>query len=137
MRRLIGRYADEFNTVGGTPDEVRARFERAHAGCESERRDPHTLVTSLMTWFFVAPTHDEYVAKLRRAHALDAEAGSFEAYRDEIEADCIVGTPDQAVERLQAYADAGVQRIYLNLDLYDDLEMLDLVATEVLPQVGP
>jgi F420-dependent oxidoreductase-like protein len=136
MRRLIGRYADEFNTVGGTPDEVRARFDRARAGCEAEGRDPDALVTSLMTWFFVAPTQDAYVAKLRRAHGLDPSAGSFDDYRREIEADCIVGTPDQAVDRLQTYAEAGVQRIFLNLDLYDDLEMLDLVATDVLARVN-
>jgi F420-dependent oxidoreductase-like protein len=137
MRRLVGRYADEFNTVGGTPDDVRARYDRARAGCESEGRDPDTLVTSMMTWFAVAPTHDEYIAKLRRAHALTPDAGSFDAYRSEFETDCIAGTPDQAIDRLHAYAEAGVQRIFLNLDLYDDLEMLDLVATEVLPRVGP
>jgi F420-dependent oxidoreductase-like protein len=137
MQRLIGRYADEFNTVGGTPEDVRARYERARAGCEEHGRDPAMLVTSLMTWFFVAPTHDQYLAKLRRAHALSPDAGSFDEYRTEIEADCIVGTPAQAIERLQVYAAAGVQRIFLNLDLYDDVEMLDLVATEVLPRVGP
>jgi F420-dependent oxidoreductase-like protein len=137
MRRLIGRYADEFNTVGGTPDDVRARYDRARAGCETEGRDPDALVTSLMTWFVVAPTHDEYLEKLRRAHGLNPDAGPFDAYRTEFETDCIVGTPDQAAERLQAYADAGVQRIFLNLDLYDDLEMLDLVASDVLPRVEP
>jgi alkanesulfonate monooxygenase SsuD/methylene tetrahydromethanopterin reductase-like flavin-dependent oxidoreductase (luciferase family) len=89
-----------------------------------------------MTWFFVAPTQDAYVAKLRRAHGLDPSAGSFDDYRREIEADCIVGTPDQAVDRLQTYSEAGVQRIFLNLDLYDDLEMLDLVATDVLARVS-
>ncbi len=137
MRRLIGRYADEFNTVGGTPEEVRERFGRARAGVDSEGRDPEALVTSLMTWFFVAPTHDEYVAELRRAHAIDPGGRSFDEYRTGVETDCIVGTPDDAVERLDAYADAGVQRIFLNMDLYDDVEMLDLVASEVLPRVRP
>src|SRR6266550_2465198 len=32
MQRLIGTYADEFNTVGGIPEEVAGRFERARAG---------------------------------------------------------------------------------------------------------
>jgi alkanesulfonate monooxygenase SsuD/methylene tetrahydromethanopterin reductase-like flavin-dependent oxidoreductase (luciferase family) len=136
MQALVGRYADEFNTVGGTPDDVGARFARARAGVETAGRDPSSLVTSLMTWFFVAPTEDAYVEKLRRAHALDPSAGPFDAYRADIEHDCIVGTPERAIERLRAYADVGVQRIFLNHELYDDLDMLDLIAIDVMPAVA-
>ena len=134
MQRLIGRYADEFNTVGGTPEEVAGRFARARAGVQAEGRDPATLVTSMMTWFFVGRTEDEYLEKLRRAHAIDPN-GSFDEYRDEAEADFIVGSTDRAIARLREYADAGVQRIFLNHELYDDIEMLELVASEVLPKV--
>ncbi len=136
MQALVGRYADEFNTVGGTADEVAARFERARAGVRAVGRDPGELGTSLMTWFFVAPSEEAYLEKLRRAHALDPSAGPFDAYRADIEHDCIVGTPERAIERLRAYADAGVQRIFLNHELYDDLDMLDLMAADVLPAVA-
>jgi F420-dependent oxidoreductase-like protein len=135
MRALVGRYADEFNTVGGTPEQVGARFVRARSGVEAAGRDPDRLITSLMTWFFVAPTEDAYVEKLRRAHSLDPSAGPFDAYRADIEHDCIVGTPERAIARLREYAAVGVQRIFLNHELYDDLDMLDLVATEVVPAV--
>jgi hypothetical protein len=37
---------------------------------------------------------------------------------------------------LSEYAAAGVQRIMLNHTLYDDLEMLELLATQVLPEVN-
>jgi F420-dependent oxidoreductase-like protein len=135
MQRLIGAWADEFNTVGGSPDEVRERFGRARDGVAAAGREPDTLVTSLMTWCFVAPTEDEYLAKLERARSLDPSAGSFVAYRTDIEADCIVGTPERAVETLSKYAAAGVERIMLNHELYDDLEMLELLATQVFPKV--
>jgi F420-dependent oxidoreductase-like protein len=136
MQALIGGYADEFNTVGGTPSDVAARFARARAGAAAAGRDPDTLVTSLMTWFFVAPTEEAYVEKLRRAHALDPSAGPFDAYRADIEHDCIVGTPDRAIGRLREYAAIGVQRIFLNHELYDDLDMLDVMTTDVLPEVA-
>jgi F420-dependent oxidoreductase-like protein len=136
MQALVGRYADEFNTVGGAPDEIASRFARARAGVEAAGRDPDGLVTSLMTWFFVAPTEDAYLEKLRRAHSLDPNAGPFDAYRADIEHDCIVGTPERAIARVREYADVGVQRIFLNHELYDDLDMIDLVVSDVLPAVA-
>jgi F420-dependent oxidoreductase-like protein len=135
MQALVGRYADEFNTVGGTPEEVRTRFERARGAVDAAGRDPDALVTSLMTWVFVGRTEETYLAALRRAHDIDHAGASFDAYRSDIEHDCIVGTPDQAIERLHAYADAGVQRVFLNLELYDDADMVELVAADVLPQL--
>jgi F420-dependent oxidoreductase-like protein len=135
MQRLIGTWADEFNTVGGAPEEVRERFGRARDGAAAAGRAPDSLVTSLMTWCFVAPTEDEYLAKLERARSFDPTAGPFDAYRSDVEADCIVGTPERAAERLSQYAASGVQRIMLNHELHDDLEMLELLATQVFPKV--
>jgi alkanesulfonate monooxygenase SsuD/methylene tetrahydromethanopterin reductase-like flavin-dependent oxidoreductase (luciferase family) len=121
--------------VGGTPEQVGRRFARARAGVEAAGRDPDTLVTSLMTWLFVAPTEEAYVEKLRRAHSLDPSAGPFDAYRADIEHDCIVGAPERAIARLREYAAVGVERVFLNHELYDDLDMLDLVASDVLPSI--
>jgi F420-dependent oxidoreductase-like protein len=135
MQRLVGRWADEFNTVGGSPEQVAERFDRARSGFAEANRDPDTLVTSLMTWCFVGEDEGEYLKRLRRAHAIDPTAGSFEAYREDIEADCIVGTPARAAERLEEYAAAGVQRIMLNHELFDDIEMLELLAAQVFPYV--
>jgi alkanesulfonate monooxygenase SsuD/methylene tetrahydromethanopterin reductase-like flavin-dependent oxidoreductase (luciferase family) len=60
----------------------------------------------------------------------------FAQYRAGVELDCIVGTPSRAVERLREYEAAGVQRVFLNHALYDDIDMLELVAAEVLPHVS-
>jgi hypothetical protein len=136
MQRLIGSFADEFNTVGGTPVEVASRFSRARAGVEAAGRDAASVTTSLMTWCFVGRTDDEVTERLRRAHGLDPHAGPFEDYRSDVMRDCIVGTPAQAVDRLRTYADVGVERIFLNHELYDDLGMLELLASEILPEVA-
>ena len=135
MQALIGAYADEFNTVGGTPGAVADRFARARMAAEAAGRDQASLVTSLMTWMFVGRTETEYLERLRRAHALDPTAGPFDAYRADIEDDCIVGTPQQAIDRLNAYAAVGVERVFLNHELYDDADMVSLIATDVLPEV--
>ena len=57
---------------------------------------------------------------------------SWPTLRDE----CIVGDPAQAVERLKEYEEAGVQRIMLNHELFDDLEMLEVLAAEIIPAVA-
>jgi 2-methylisocitrate lyase-like PEP mutase family enzyme len=47
----------------------------------------------------------------------------------------VVGTPDQAVEILGRYAEAGADRMYLQaLDL-SDLDHIELVASAVAPQL--
>jgi len=135
MQRLIGGWADELNTVGGSPAEVAERFARARDAVAAAGRAQSSLTTSLMTWCFVAPTEAASRAMLERAWALDPTAGPFEDYRCDLEADCIVGSPDRAVERLAEYAAAGVQRMILNHELYDDLEMLEVLAAQVFPKV--
>jgi F420-dependent oxidoreductase-like protein len=135
MQRLIGRWADGFNTVGGTPDEVAGRFTRARAGVEAAGRDPASFPCSLMTWTYVGTSEDQWVGRAERAHALDPDAGPFDRYLDDLRAEMIVGTPDEAATRIRAYRDAGADAIVLNHELYDDLEMIELLATEVLPRV--
>ena len=136
MQRLVATYADEFNTVGGTPKEVRERIDRARGAVDREGRTQDSLTTSFMTWCFVGRTEDEWRARVELARRKDADAGPFDEHLAELEVDCIVGTPDRAAARLREYADAGVQRVMLNHELFDDLDMLDVLAAEVVPRVA-
>lgn len=135
IARLVARWADEFNTTGGTPDEVRERFERVRSKVDAEGRDQSSLTTSLMTWVYVGADEDELGARVELGRRHDPRAGPFDDYLADISRDCIVGTPERAAERLSEYAAAGVQRIMLNHELFDDLEMVDLLAEDVLPRV--
>ena len=47
----------------------------------------------------------------------------------------LAGTPDEIVDKLGAFAEIGVQRVYLQLLDMSDLDHLDLFASEVLPQL--
>jgi F420-dependent oxidoreductase-like protein len=136
MQRLVARWADEFNTVGGTPDEVRERFVRIRDGLEAAGRPQDTLTTSLMTWCIVGEDEARWKARVELARRNDPSAGPFEDFLKDVERDCIVGTPDRAAERLGEYAAAGVERIVLNHELPNDLGMLELVAAQVIPLVG-
>jgi F420-dependent oxidoreductase-like protein len=135
IARLAATWADEFNTVGGAPDEVGRRFERVRQAVDAAGRDQSSFTTSFMTWVYVGADDDEFRARVERARSLDPRAGAFDAYLADISEDCIVGTPERAAERLSEYAAAGVQRIMLNHELFDDIGMLELLAEDVLPRV--
>lgn len=135
IARLVARWADEFNTVGGSPQEVAERITRVRDAVDAAGRDQSTVVTSLMTWVYVGADEDEFRAHVERARLRDPDPDPFDDALEELAKDCIVGTPERAAERISEYAAAGVQRIVLNHELFDDLEMLELLAREVLPRV--
>ena len=61
------------------------------------------------------------------------------ALGDEMFADpqiAIQGTVDEVVDRINAYAEAGVERLMLRHLLVEDLEMIELLGREVLPRVS-
>jgi alkanesulfonate monooxygenase SsuD/methylene tetrahydromethanopterin reductase-like flavin-dependent oxidoreductase (luciferase family) len=136
MQRLIARWGDEFNTVGGSPQEVRGRIARARGALEQAGRAQASLTTSFMTWCYVGRTEQEWRDRVERARQREKRADTFEDYLAELEADTIVGTPDRAAARLREYAEAGVQRVMLNHELFDDLDMLEVLAAEVFPRVN-
>ena len=45
----------------------------------------------------------------------------------------VAGTPPQAIERIATLRDAGIERFFLSHFDHRDLEMVELVATDVLP----
>lgn len=135
MARLVSRWADEYNTVGVGPEEAGARIARVRGRLDADGRDQSTLTTSVMTWCYVGSTEADAMARIERARDRAMRAGRFEDELEELRATCVVGSAEQAAERLSTYAAAGVQRVMLNHELFDDLEMLEVLAAEVFPKV--
>lgn len=135
IARLVARWGDEFNRVGGTPEEVGASIARVRAAVESAGRDADSVTMSYMTWFLIGRTEEEWRARAEAAWNRDASAGSFDEYLADAERDFIVGTVDQAVARMKEYVDAGVERFVLNHALFDDLDQIDLFASDVRPRL--
>jgi F420-dependent oxidoreductase-like protein len=124
--RLAARCADEYNTVYATPEECaerRATVERAWADAG---RDPSTLTFSVMVAYVCGADEAELAARLDRLAAWTGEDAA--AIRGQYGASGIVGTFDEAVARLRAFRDAGVDRIMLQHLLHDDLDAVALLA---------
>jgi alkanesulfonate monooxygenase SsuD/methylene tetrahydromethanopterin reductase-like flavin-dependent oxidoreductase (luciferase family) len=128
--RLAARYADEYNLVSPTPAVARERFAAVDAACEAAGRDPAAVRRSVMVGFVVG--EDAAAVRERARRTLewlgqDGGGGLPEGW--------LHGTPDDVVGQIEAFAEAGVQRIVLQHNLFRDLEALALVGRDVLPRV--
>jgi alkanesulfonate monooxygenase SsuD/methylene tetrahydromethanopterin reductase-like flavin-dependent oxidoreductase (luciferase family) len=123
--RLAARYAAEFN-VPFESVEVNARlFAGVRDACQEAGRDPSSLVLSSALVLCVGKDEAEIA---RRAAAIGRDV-------DELREHGVAGTPAEAVDVLGRYAEAGAQRVYLQVLDLSDLDHLDLVASEVAPQL--
>jgi len=124
--RLAARYASEFN-VPFRPAADNARlFGGVREACAEAGRDPASMICSSALVLCVGKDEAEIA---RRAAAIGREA-------DELRAHGVAGTPAEAVDVLGRYAETGAERVYLQVLDLSDLDHLDLVASEVAPQLG-
>ncbi len=132
MRRAA-RLGDGYMPYLFTPERFAAAKATIEQEAERAGRDLAGFHWTLYQFTSVAGTYDEAheraVARLSRQYNQDFStiAGRYAA----------VGTPDQVVERLRAFADAGVRHFILtpitppSADAY--LEHVELFARELLP----
>ena len=129
---LAARYADEYNTVFPTVEEVRERRERIARACDDAGRE--MLPFSVMTGVVVGADETELRERAGRlAPMIGAEPDAFLA---DPPSGWIVGTADAAAEQLQALADAGVGRVMCQHLLHDDLEAVALIGERLAPAVA-
>jgi F420-dependent oxidoreductase-like protein len=124
--RLAARYADEYNTVTPTLAEIAERRANIAAACEKAGREP--IPFTVMTGCVIGADQAEYE---ERVAALKAWTGS-----EPNAATGIVGTVEQAAERLREYEAAGVSRVYLQHLVHRDIEMVELIGRELVPSVA-
>jgi F420-dependent oxidoreductase-like protein len=124
--RLAARWADEYNTTFPSPDAVRERRAAVDGACEDAGRAPLTF--SMMTGCILGATEDEFRGRAERLMALSGRDGDVDGWLSGLEQEWILGTPERAAERLGTYADAGLDRAFLQHQLHDDVEMVALVG---------
>jgi F420-dependent oxidoreductase-like protein len=133
--RLAARWADEYNTVFATPEVCRQRRDAVAAAWGEAGRDPSTMVFSLMTGGLLGADEDDLRRRAQAAIDRRGQGGSVEGWLAEVGDEWIVGTVDQAAERLADYDAAGVSRVMLQHQRHDDLAMIPLLG-ELARRVG-
>ncbi|MBB5872682.1 F420-dependent oxidoreductase-like protein [Allocatelliglobosispora scoriae] len=122
---LAARYATEFNIPFHGLEQSGKQFQRVRQACVDVGRDPASLTYS--NALAVCCGADEGEVK-RRADAIGRDL-------DELRANHLAGTPAEIVDRIGQYAELGAERVYLQVLDLDDLDHIDLIAAEVMPQL--
>jgi F420-dependent oxidoreductase-like protein len=120
--RLAAAYADEYNVAFQPVEASKAVHDRVRRACETAGRDPSEIVWSVGQ-VLCCGTSD--VELERRAAAIGREL-------PELRQNGFAGTPSEIIEKAGRFADAGVERFYLQVLDLSDLDQLSLVAEEVM-----
>jgi F420-dependent oxidoreductase-like protein len=123
---LAARFADEFNLAFPALEFVPIQFGRVRSALETAGRGTADMVFSA-AFAVCAGRDDAQVA--RRAQAIGRDVGELRANTP------LAGTPDEIVDRLGKFAEAGVQRVYLQLLDVADLDHLEFFAATVMRQI--
>jgi alkanesulfonate monooxygenase SsuD/methylene tetrahydromethanopterin reductase-like flavin-dependent oxidoreductase (luciferase family) len=126
--RLAARWADEYNTPFASVEQCRERRAAVAAACEREGREP--IPFSLMAPCCVGRDYQEALARVRRRLE---RSGRDDDPSDLLGQDNVLaGTVEQVVARLREYADAGVERVFLQHLDHADLDMVRLIGEQVV-----
>ncbi len=107
---IAARFADGFNMPYLAPDSVRDRLARVRVACEAAGRDPQEIQSSVNVGFYLGD----------RAPEVNPEGS-------------LVGSAQQAVDRIGAYADTGVEGLNIALRPPVDWEALQRFIDDVMP----
>jgi len=123
--RLAARFADEYNIPFASVADSVAAFGRVRDACQKAGRDPAALVYSAA----------QTVCCAADAAGLARRAAAIGQPLDELRHIGLAGSPAEIVDKLGRFAGAGATRVYLQVLDLDDLDHLELIAAEVMPQV--
>jgi alkanesulfonate monooxygenase len=124
--RLAATFADEFNLPFSSLTDTEAQFARVRAACEAMGRDPVSLRLSAAQVVCCGGDEEEVA---RRATSIGRQP-------DELRAHGAAGTPEEVVERMQAFEAIGAGTMYLQVLDLQDLDHLRLLSEHVLPHVS-
>jgi alkanesulfonate monooxygenase len=124
--RLAARYASEFNVPFMDAGQARMAFTRVDHACREIGRDPREITRSVALVCVVGRDNAEIS---RRAKAIGRTL-------PDLQQNGLVGTPTKVAERIAGWqASTEMTRIYLQILDLSDLDHIELIGSEVIPQL--
>ncbi len=131
--RIAARWADEFNLSSASPELAAEKFAALGDACRAIGRDPATVTRSAMVGTLIGADDaalERRFDDLIRTFGMEADKGRewLAARRSR----WIFGKPDEARAMVRRFEDAGAERIMFQDFVPWDLEMIDLIAEELI-----
>lgn len=125
---LAAKWADGWNAAYVSPGEFARLGGVLDAACERIDRDPASIERTVNLQFVVGTTQAESDRALADTRAF------WGPMADRVMDGALVGTPDQVIEQIQAYADAGADGVNIALRAPWSNEAIDAYIEQVLPE---
>lgn len=136
---LVARFADSWNAGHLSPEQMQERNGALDQLVIEEGRRPEEVERVLNVPIACWRTSEERKRRLRELRRFKDtfRAMTDDQLEDELRAwPAIFGKPEDIIERLHAYATSGVSEFEAKWWDPDDIDGLNLLATEVLPQLA-
>ena len=135
---LVARFADVWNAQVVGPDQVRERSALLDGLLEAAGRQPGDVRRTQNVPVVCGRTPAELEARLLgyRRYPPWREL-SVEELVEELRAWALVGTPEEMAAQMRAFEAAGLSEISLQWAATDDIEGLEVLASEVMPLLAP
>lgn len=124
---LTAKYATEFNIPFVDLETLKTQYARVEAAVEAAGRAANSLTYSAA--FVVCAGRDDAEVAARAA-VIGRDLDDLRSSSP------LVGTPGEIADKLDPFAEAGVQRVYLQVLDQSDLDHVEFFAAEVIPQLG-
>ncbi len=121
---LAAQYADEWNAILMPVAKAKELSSRLNDALGKVNRRPESIRRSIMLNVITGRTDAELKQKM--SGRTDEEWRSIG----------VVGTPNAVVEQLMAYAEAGMYRVVAQMNDLDDMDFLEILGTQVIPQMA-
>lgn len=137
--RLVAKYADAWNAQHLAPDELRERNAALDALIREEGRSPGDVKRTLTMPILLRESEEELAERVRRipiapligGGAVEAVVGFMRG-----QLGGFVGTTEEVVARIGAYAAAGLDELVVQWFGVDDLDGMAMIAERVLPRLS-
>ncbi len=123
---LAARFAAEFNLPFAPLDAYRPQCDVVRAACEAAGRDSGDMTYSVAQ--VVCCAEDEG-GLIRRAANIGRDL-------DELRENGLAGTPSEVIAKLGAWAEAGAERVHMQVLDVTDTDHVALLGAEVLPALA-
>jgi alkanesulfonate monooxygenase SsuD/methylene tetrahydromethanopterin reductase-like flavin-dependent oxidoreductase (luciferase family) len=131
--RVVAEFADEWNMTRVDIPGFEQKLEVLARHCADVRRDPNTIRRSLMIPMVIGRDRAEVARRIAAARAIFPNLpADEEAWRA---ASFLAGSASEIGDALDRWAEAGMERVLLQMMDQEDIAALESFARGVLPSL--